>query len=85
MNEIIDRPRTLILNGHEFVESDIAHLKAAFPLFDMVYSTKVAIRKDPIMQKALKANACVCAIPQATGDVVVLSLSQVGRTLLGKF
>lgn len=82
MTTIIDTPRSIAINGVSFSVSDIQTLQSYFPVMDMVVLTKVVIRGDAILQKALIAGVVVNNRLDA-GPTTTLNLSQDGRALLG--
>lgn len=84
MSDIIENPRTFSLAGEQFTDAHITYLKNLFPLMDMVKKSKRTIRKDQIVQKAILAGVIICNHVQTEDDLVMLSLSQSGRDLLGK-
>ena len=84
MSFIQDIPRMFVLNEEPFTIQDVQYLLALFPLMDMAVLDKALIRKDDILQRAIRAGVLLCNGAQASGPSVMLSLTQDGRLLLGK-
>lgn len=81
---IMDIPRSLEVNGESFSEADVRYLRGFFPEMDQAQFDKKKLRKDLIVQKAIRAGVALCNMVQAGTDSATLSLTQTGRSLLGK-
>jgi hypothetical protein len=83
MASIQDIPRTLIMNGQSFADSEVKYLQSVFPDLDMAILPKAQIRQDRTLQKAILAGAVLYNTVEY-GSNATLNLSQDGRALLGK-
>lgn len=82
--DIKDVPRTFQINGESFTEANVKYLKSYFPEMDMAHFDKKKLRKDLVVQKAIRSGVVLCNAAQTDGHTAILSLTQTGRVLLGK-
>ena len=79
---IIDRPRTMTLNGFEFTDVEVEEVGDYFPQLHVVVLTSKQIRDSKVLQKAMNAGVVAATAFAPNGDAS-MSLTQEGRALVG--